>query len=204
MRVVLAAVVFLLLAAGATAQDLTRPVLLVAKPTLKGPYRHTALIAVPLGDKHIGFILNRSTGRTMHSIFPDHEPSRKVQDPIYFGGPEASDALFALLRRDPGEPSMRLFGDLYMTAHGRNIDRIIEETPNDARYFAGFVGWMPRELALEIERGFWYVGEPDPADVFRKDAGEAMWEELSKRLGKDDRPRRRPGQQEAAAPAPVS
>jgi putative transcriptional regulator len=204
MKRVLAAVVFLVLSAGAAAQDLSKPVLLVAKPTLKGPYSHTALIAFPLGDKHIGFILNRSTGRAMGQVFPEHEPSRKVEDPVYFGGPEASDALFALLRRDPGQPSIRLLAGLYMTANGKSIDRIIEETPNDARYFAGFVGWLPRELASEIERGFWYVGEPDPADVFRKDAGEAMWEELSGRLGKGAKPPRRPGQQEAAAPAAVS
>jgi putative transcriptional regulator len=191
-------------AGGAAAQDLSKPVLLVAKPTLKGPYQQTALIVVPMGDKHIGFILNRSTGRHMASVFPEHAPSKNVQEPIHFGGPEAADALFALLRRDPGQPSIHLFGDLYITANGKSIDRIIEETPNEARYFAGFVGWMPRELAAEIERGFWLVGEPSAADVFRKDPGDAMWHELSRRLGQGAKPPKRPGDQEAARPSPIS
>lgn len=200
MKTLAAALIACLLVLGAegtAAQDLSKPLLLVARPTLQGPYSHTALIVVPFGDKHMGFILNRSTGRAMASVFPDHAPSKRVDDPIYFGGPEASDALFALLRRDPGQPSLHLFGDLYMTANGKSIDRIIEETPNDARYFAGFVGWMPRELAAEIERGFWYVGEPDAAEVFRKDAGPAMWKELAERLGRDAKPPKRPGQREA-------
>jgi putative transcriptional regulator len=184
-------------AAAAAAQDLSKPLLLVARPTLQGAYSQTALIVVPMGDKHIGFILNRSTGRPMASVFPEHGPSKNVQDPIYFGGPEASDALFALLQRNPGEPSLHLFGDVYMIANGKSIDRIIEETPNEARYFAGFVGWMPRELAAEIERGFWLVGEANAADVFRKDAGEAMWQDLSKRLGQGAKPPRRPGEREA-------
>lgn len=173
--------------AAAQAQDLTKPMLLVAKPALKGPYMKTALIAVPVGDKHIGFILNRATEVTMSKVFPEHPPSAKVVDPIYFGGPEAADSIFALVRRDPGAPSLQLFGDLFMTGNGRNIDRIIEQTPNDARYFAGFVGWLPNELAGEIERGFWYVTDPDASLVFQKDPG-SMWEQLLRRLGKEVHP----------------
>ena len=173
--------------ASAQAQELKKPMLLVAKPTLQGPYQQTALIAVPVGDKHIGFILNRATGVTMAKVFPDHAPSAKVIDSIYFGGPEAADSIFALVRRDPGAPSLQLFGDLFMTGNGQNIDRIIEQTPNDARYFAGFVGWLPDELAGEIERGFWYVADPDPSLVFQKDPG-LMWGQLLRRLGKEAHP----------------
>jgi len=179
-------VFLLLLSAPLQAQDLKKPMLLVAKPTLKGPYTHTAVIAVPVGDRHIGFILNRATDVTLAKAFPDHEPSAKVADPIYFGGPESADSIFALVRRDPGAPSLQLFGDLFMTGNGRTIDRIIEQTPNDARYFAGFVGWMPEELAGELERGFWYVAEPDAALVFDKDPAH-MWSELMRRLGKNPR-----------------
>jgi len=177
----------LLFGALAQAQDLKKPMLLVAKPTLQGPYMQTAVLAVPLGDKHIGFILNRATEVTLGKVFPEHAPSAKVVDPIYFGGPEAADSIFALVRRDPGAPSILLFGDLFMTGNGRNIDRIIEQTPNDARYFAGFVGWLPDELAGEIERGFWYVTEPDAALVFQKEPGR-MWPDLMRRLGKEPHP----------------
>jgi putative transcriptional regulator len=181
----------------ARAEDLSKPLLLVASPSLQGPYTHTALLVVPMGNKHVGFILNRSTETRMSSAFPEHAPSAKVVDPIYFGGPEASDALFALVPRDPGQPSIHLFGDVYMTASGKSIDRIIETTPNDARYFAGFVGWMPDELQAEIAKGFWYVGDPEASVVFRKDAGEEMWSDLSKRLGKGRAPHA-PGEVEAS------
>jgi len=182
-------------AAAAHAQNLARPMLLVAKPALKGAYAHTVLLAVPKGDQHVGLILNRSTGQRMASVFPDHAPSKQVKEPIYFGGPEAAEALFAVLRRDPGAASLHLSGDLYMTGNAGTIDAIIERTPNEARYFAGFVGWRARELEAEVRRGFWYVDDLDVVEVFRQDAGEAMWQEHSQRLGE------RSPRQEAAAGA---
>jgi putative transcriptional regulator len=165
----------------ARAHDLGKPVLLVATPALQGPYSGTALIAVPVGDKHFGFILNRSSGTQLAKLFPEHAASAKVVDPIYLGGPEVPMAIFAVRRGDPGEPSMRLFGDLFLSGNARVVDRIIEQTPNEARYFAGFVGWLPDELAEEVAAGYWYVGEADEAQVLRRDT-DAMWQELVTRF----------------------
>lgn len=191
------ALVAFLLIAGASAsdaQDLGKPLLLVAKPELKGPYNHTAVLVVPMGGQHFGFILNRATETKLGTLFPDHAPSAKVADPVYFGGPERVNAIFAIVARNPGAPSVRLFGDLHVTAQAEVVDRIIEQTPNDARYFAGFVGWRPGELAAELDKGFWYTAEPDAALVFSHDTG-TMWEALMKRLGKHPLPQE--GMQEA-------
>ena len=166
----------------AAAQDLERPLLLVASPDLQGAYSHTAVVVVPSGGgQHVGFILNKATSVKMATLFPDHQPSAKVVDPVYFGGPERMDAIFAVVRRDPGAPSLRLFGDLFVTANADAVDRIIEKTPNDARFFAGFVGWQDGELAAELRAGYWYTAEPDAALFFRSDT-EGLWEELLKRL----------------------
>lgn len=189
MKNIFAGLMLLLAACVARAEDLQKPLLLVASPELQGAYSHTALLVFPIRGQHAGFILNRSTDVKLASVFPDHPPSAKVADPIYFGGPEMTDALFAVVRRNPGEASLRLSGELFVTADAETLDRVIEQTPNDARYFAGFVGWQPDELAKEIEAGFWYVATPDAALVFNKDTG-AMWEELVERLGNGHAPRR--------------
>jgi putative transcriptional regulator len=175
----------LLVAAACTvrADDLGRPLLLVAAPDLHGLYSRTALLVVPAdGGQHLGFILNRVTDVKLATLFPDHAPSAKVVDPVYFGGPEMTGSLFALVRRKegeamPGVPALHLFGDLYVTGNGAAVDRIIEQTPNDARYFVGFVGWRPGELARELERGFWHLAEPDAALAFSRDP-DRMWEDL--------------------------
>ena len=176
--------IFLVLGAVmAHAQDLGKPLLLVAAPELEGPYQRTALLVVPMDGHHMGFILNRATEATLAALFPGHAPSAKVVDPVYFGGPERVNALFAVVPRDPGAPSVRLLDELYLTAQPDIIDRIIQQTPNDARYFVGFVGWRPGELAAELDKGIWFTAEPDAALVFSKDTG-SMWEALMKRLGK--------------------
>jgi len=183
LRHALVAILLVLGASVALAQDLDKPLLLVASPELQGPYSHTALLVVPMGGQHIGFILNRATEVKLATLFPEHAPSAKVADPVFFGGPERVNAIFAVVPRNPGGTSVRLFGELFVTVQAETVDRIIEQTPNDARYFAGFVGWQPGELAAELEAGFWYTADPDAALVFSHDTG-TMWETLLQRLGK--------------------
>jgi putative transcriptional regulator len=160
------------------------PVLLVASPSLISPaYRRSVLLAVPTdGDKHIGFILNRPTTQSLSSLFPEHEPSKKVVDPVFFGGPMSLGAVFALVRADhnPGGGSIPMLDNLYFAMRVDVVDRIIESTPNDARYYVGMVQWRPGELRQELERGLWYVLDADVDTVFRKHP-ERLWEELTQR-----------------------
>lgn len=173
----------------AQALDAGKSLLLVASPGLQGPYSQTTLVAVPNGGRYFGFILNRATGVKLSTMFPGHAPAGKVAEPVYFGGPEMNDAIFAVVARNPGENSLRLFGSLFVTNRAASINRIIARTPNDARYFTGFVTWTPGELEDEIARGLWHVTEPEAALVFRADTS-GMWEELVKRLGISNPPPR--------------
>jgi putative transcriptional regulator len=189
------AFLLLLLSGAAYAGPLDKPTLLVASPDMQGPYAQTVLIAVPVGEKHLGFIVNRATEVRLATLFPEHAASAKVVDPVYFGGPEMVEAVFAVARRNPGAEAVRLVGETFLVTDAEAVDRIIERTPNDARYFAGFVGWQPGELASEIEAGYWHVTDADPA-VFWKD-NHALWQELIERLGNGHAPQRGRGFQSA-------
>jgi putative transcriptional regulator len=157
---------------------------LVASPWLVDPnYRAAVLLAVQVEDnRHVGVIINRPTGRSLASLFPGHAPSRLVRDPVYFGGPMLRQAIFALVRTDhaPGAGSIRMMRELFLASQAAVVDRIIEQTPNDARYYIGYVAWRPGELRREVDRGMWFVLDPDPDLVFRKDP-KGLWEELLKR-----------------------
>jgi putative transcriptional regulator len=167
--------------AGASAQSQDEAIILVAHPQFRDmDYRQTVLIAAPAPNGgHVGVILNRPTRRSLGSLFPEHEPSKKVADPVYYGGPFSRGALVALVRGDsaPGTGAVPLMKNLYLAFRANTIDHVIESTPNEARYFVGYVGWRPGELKSEIDRGLWTVTGADLDTIFRKDT-EGLWEEL--------------------------
>jgi putative transcriptional regulator len=165
----------------AAAQTPEEAILLVAHPAFRDlEYRQTVLIAAPAPNGgHVGVILNRPTRRSLGSLFPEHEPSKKVVEPVYYGGPFSRGALVALVRAEaaPGAGSVLLMKNLYLAFRANTIDHVIETTPNEARYFVGYVGWRPGELKSEIDRGLWSVMNAEVDTIFRKDT-EGLWEEL--------------------------
>jgi putative transcriptional regulator len=164
----------------APAQD-DEAVLLVAQPMFRAiDYRQTVLIAAPAPNGgHVGVIINRPTQRSLGSLFPEHEPSKKVVEPVFYGGPFSRDALVALVKADatPGAGSVPIMKHLYLAFRANTIDHVIESTPNAARYYVGYVGWRRGELQREIDGGLWAVLDADLDIVFRKDT-DGMWEEL--------------------------
>jgi putative transcriptional regulator len=185
------AVAFLALVSTFAAAQSEEALLLVAHPAFRDlEYRQTVLLAAPAPNGgHVGVILNRPTRRSLGSLFPEHEPSKKVQEPVFYGGPFSRGALVALVRSDaaPGAGSVPLMRNLYLAFRANTIDHVIETTPNEARYFVGYVGWRPGELKSEIDRGLWSVSNAEVDTIFRKDT-EGLWEELhqqSKRIRAD-------------------
>lgn len=173
----------------ARAQDLTKAMVLVAKPELRDPiYGATVLVVTPLGaDQHVGFIVNRRTDVTLGKLFPSVGPAHKVIDSVYLGGPISTEFLFALVQRadSPGAKSVELMPGLYAAVEATTVDRIVRSESDHARFVAGFVAWRPGELRDEIELGAWYVLEADAALALREPDG--LWEELVQKLGRAEK-----------------
>ena len=161
------------------------PVMLVATPELRDQlFGSSVLIVTPIGNRqHIGFILNRPTPVKLSEMFPGHEPSRKVTEPIFLGGPQNREVLFALVQRQGFAPSggIRLASDLYLEIERARVDGAIENEHSHARFFAGVVVWRPGELEAEIRHDYWYVQNADADLVLRKSTA-GLWEELVKRI----------------------
>lgn len=180
----LALVAGLALAAGTRAADVQQsPVLLVANPKMDDFFRSTVLFARPIGNgSHIGFIVNRPTELTMAQIFPGHAASKKLTEPVFFGGPLNMDAVFAVVQRaqSPGGRAIALADGMFLVMDADTVDQVIEQNRDATRFYVGLVVWRPGELEQELSRGFWYVLDHDVNLVFRKTT-DGMWEELVSR-----------------------
>ena len=165
----------------AIAADGDDAVVLVAAPALRDPdYRQAVVVAVPIeGNRHLGVIVNRPTRRTLSSLFPEHEPSKKVVEPVYFGGPMSRGAVVAVVKteKDLGRGSISLTKEMLLAMTVNIVDKVIEETPNNARYYVGYIVWRPGELRLEIDRKLWHVVNADTDIIFRKDTN-GLWDEM--------------------------
>ena len=186
-RFVPAAVAILLACVAGLAQaaDLSKTIILVAKPELRADpmFGSTILVATSIGgEQHAGFIVNHPTSVTLASVFPGDGPAQKVVDPVYLGGPVDSDVVFALVRssESPGQGSIQLMPGVFAAINGKAVVRAIASDPERARFLAGLVVWKPGELQEEIKQGLWYVLEPDPALVLPSST-EGLWEELARR-----------------------
>ncbi len=171
--------------ASATAATPEEPMLLVAKRSFEDPvYGSTIVLARPVqGGGHVGFIVNKPTKLNLAELFPEHEPSKKVADPLFLGGTVDMNLVFALVethgsRKDGAIP---IAPDLFLAYETKAVDRIIESESDHARFFLGMVVWRPGQLDDELDRGLWFVDEPEAKLVLRRKT-DGLWEELVRRL----------------------
>ena len=173
----------------AFADDSSQAVTLVATDALDGtPFEQTVIVAARLPNGgHVGFIINRPTNMKLATLFPDDASSRRVDAPVSFGGPMLPRAVFALTHKAPDGDSdtVTLMPGLVAVLDAAGVDRILETTPNDARYFIGLVVWAPEELAAQVDGGVWDVKPADPNVVLGAKSGR-LWQELRGNKSKTD------------------
>ena len=157
---------------------------LVATRALQDPiYGETVLIVKPLeSGEHVGLILNRPTRFTLADLFPDDEPSQRVHDPVYMGGPSSVNIVVALVAGhvDADNGSIAIAPYISLAVAGDSVDHIIQTASDQARFFVGAVIWRPGELDEELKAGAWHVMSLEPQVVFEKDTA-ALWPQLVER-----------------------
>ena len=171
-----------LLAASAHAQLAARsaPILLVASPALHDPNfaQSVVLVMFPEGGGPTGVILNRPTPLAWSEAFPDEPGLRARSDTIYFGGPVRMRALWYLFRQSEArDNALSVVDDLYLSADGNLLDRLLAHQQRVERFFVGYSGWAPTQLEVEIAQGAWHVLPADLDSILNLDP-QTMWRDL--------------------------
>ena len=178
-RLVLA---LLLLAFPTRADPLEAPVVLIATSTGANAFEEAVVLAVPIGGGvHFGFVLNRPTETTVAALFPNEEAARGVSARVYAGGPLFANGLFALVGAAAAPAGLRrITPELSLALESGQVERVIAERPQDARFYVGMMVWTSGQLEAEVEGGAWQVVAPD-AGIVLSVRPESLWPRLAAR-----------------------
>jgi putative transcriptional regulator len=155
-------------------------IFLIASPGLIDPNfsRSVVLVTQTADGGSVGFIINRPGALSLAQILPDSEVLKRFTEPLYLGGPVEAAGLFAVFRANDNPPgALRVLGDVSFALEPAVVERLLHAPPQRVRFFNGYVGWAPGQLAIELDRGGWYVLNADADSVFRKDMS-TLWQEL--------------------------
>jgi len=170
--------------AWAQAEKAPNGVFLIAKPALVDPNFRRAVVLVtqaPNGTT-VGFIINRPGRRSLAQILPDNEMFKRFTEPLYLGGPVDAAGLFAVFRaKEKPEGALSVLDGVSFALDPAVVEAVMHAPPAQVRFFNGYAGWAPGQLAAELARGGWYVLNADADTVFRKDM-DTLWEELIRRV----------------------
>jgi putative transcriptional regulator len=113
-----------------------------------------------------GLVLNRRSETAVAEAVPDLVPLVPDEELVYLGGPVEQSAVLVLARfDDPEAAAMLVVGDVGFVP-GDGDFGLLAGTTRNARVFAGYAGWGPGQLEVELEEESWIVEAVDGFDLF--------------------------------------
>jgi putative transcriptional regulator len=172
-------------------QDLFAPSLpakgkfLVASRRLADPrFRETVVLLISYGaDGATGVIINRPTGVRLVDMLSSVQGLKDRADVVYYGGPVEGNRMLMLIRSGQRpEGSGSVFEDVYFSSSKNTLENMLNahKTAKQLRVYAGYAGWLPRQLDGEVSRGDWLIVGADARSIFEKKQSE-VWPELIRR-----------------------
>ena len=169
--------------------DSFQPTLLVSMPQLQDPNfaRAVVLLCDYTAEGAFGLVLNRPTdvpASAMVKLEPAIAEGNSL--PLCLGGPVEPDRGWILMADPPEEPEFRTICEgVYLSTSPVLLRRTLSASPPPrARVLAGYAGWGPGQLDVELAESAWLIGKIDIDLVFDIEP-DLMWEAAIRRMGAD-------------------
>ncbi|HKR04188.1 MAG TPA: YqgE/AlgH family protein [Bacteroidia bacterium] len=159
--------------------------LLISEPFLLDSYFKRAVVLIGEHDQHgtIGFILNKPTDVKINDAVEDF-PTFNV--PLYFGGPVDTDTLFYIHTiGNKLEGAKEIVKGVWWGGNYDQLKLMIDTgqvKENQIRFYAGYSGWEPKQLDIEIKEKSWLLSAANTTFTFFSDP-KVLWSQVLKSMG---------------------
>lgn len=159
--------------------------LLIAEPFMKDPYfKRSVVILVDHNEKgSFGFILNKAIELKIYDAVIDFP---EYTEPIYLGGPVATDQLFYIhTLGDKIGKGVEITKGLWWGGDFKKVKMLIRKKEigyDQIRFFVGYAGWDAEQLDKEMKENSWIVTEPKINVIMDPKANE-LWPKVIRSLG---------------------
>ena len=170
---------FCLIPIAIAAQSPQAGTFLVATENLDGSsFQHTVILITHYSDRGVtGLAVNRPTNIPLNEALSDFPQFKDNKTFLFLGGPVSTNAIFVLTyTTTPGKSMHHITDNVYFTTGEHVTDQLLDD---NTRIYAGYTGWGPEQLEIEIARGDWLVVKTKPDIIFEDDLSK-LWHQLSK------------------------
>jgi putative transcriptional regulator len=161
-------------------------VILIAHPWLSDPnFQRTVVLLCQHEHEEgsFGVVLSRKLENKVGDLV---ETLSSSDSDLFLGGPVQPNTLHYLHRRgDVVDTAIEVQDELFWGGDFDLIQALVlaEEVPKKGiRFFAGYSGWGPGQLAEEIEEGSWILTTA-PTDIILETESDKLWKTLLRRMG---------------------
>jgi putative transcriptional regulator len=173
----------------ATMTSSLAPSLLLSMPQLQDPnFARTVVLLCEHGaEGAFGLVLNRPTDVPASSVVGLMPPVAHDNGlRLWIGGPVEPHRGWILLADAPVHTdARRILEGLHLSTSPAELRRVLEAAaPPRARVLAGYAGWGPGQLDMELQASAWLTADVELDLVFDVEAAR-MWEVAIRRLGAD-------------------
>ncbi len=159
--------------------------LLVATPELGDPnFWRSVVFMVEHDDEEgaLGLVLNRPSDIPVREHLPSWADVATDPCVVFVGGPVTPDVAIGLVERpgDPPETWAPVLEDVGLADLASDPETL--GGVRRCRVFAGYAGWVPGQLEMEVAVNSWFVLDAKRSDVFSPDP-QRLWRDV---LGRQD------------------
>jgi putative transcriptional regulator len=159
--------------------------LLISEPFLPDPNfeRTVVLLCEHNAEGSFGFVLNKPSILKVNEVVEDIKVFENI---VYVGGPVQQDTLHFIHRHADVTNAVEIANHVYW---GGDFESLIilydtkQVAASDIRFFLGYSGWGPGQLATELEQDSWIVCDFVTDQLLFDTDPQIMWRKALENMG---------------------